>query len=588
MRVFKLILALLFGITVAACVTQSVWAAEGAPMDDKIDISNVTAQIVWSKQSSLKLVAHYDPQSKLYWALPWSDNPASLDPRQKYMGFPEMTFKEAQSFVKDLVVDGQSGWVLPSIGNVMRSNASYSRRTDNGMYWVTMGENYEFARNIYYSFSSNESSTNCQPYYQGSGRQYVGGAACDRRVDSTECRCYNGDGELPFIPVRSRSIYDDIIEAPDKTPGKKLDEVAKLLLEKKLAIYLPAPQVPTRPQTIIANSLDKGEFETTEAYQKRTDAENERVRSANEAAYRSYMIALEKYDAALAAQPRELMELKQRTRKPEALSAALANAMSLAMTMVHGDPVLTDLKYDADKQIFSGNLKGGKSGFGVPIEFAVPLSKAAQVKEAIGDSRQIPNVIFDVKALSMKLVDIKIVDDTAKQQMDFANAKKANTVEAYENFIKLYPGSPQSNQAKKMIGDLQASALAQERERQRSAAQAEQQAKNEERNFGMLGRCTIGSTVYHRERWDTTTSSGNIIADAVFGAATKEKFIIVFEGVVEGFAGDKVKVLINDYRVQQTKGGGFLSRKTYQGESLGLYADKYLGKTQYYPRNRCL
>lgn len=119
------------------------------------------------------------------------------------------------------------------------------------------------------------------------------------------------------------------------------------------------------------------------------------------------------------------------------------------------------------------------------------------------------------------------------------------------------------------------------------AALADRRAREEERQFGMLGVCEIGSTVYHRERWNTTTSSGNAIADIAFGAATKEQFLIEFEAVVEGFLGNKVKVLINDYRVQQTKGGGFLSRKTYQGESLGLYADKYLGKTQYYLRSRC-
>lgn len=406
----------------------------------------------------------------------------------------------------------------------------------------------------------------CSAYANGDG--YPGG---------------NGHRSESFVPVRSRSIYDDIIEASGKSMDEKLSELTALLLTKKLTVSLPVLQAPSTPQLSTENRLDKGEFETTEAFQKRTDAENARVRSANEAAQRSYDAALKKYEAAVAAQQRELIELTQRNKKPEALSAALASAIPLAMTMIYGDPVLTDFKYDADKQTFSGILKSEKGGFNRTVEFAVPLSKAAQVKEKLGDSRLIPMVSFNTKGTELTFAKLDIVDDAAKQQLDFANAKKANTVAAYENFIKLYPSLLQAAQAKKAIGVLQASALAQERESQRGAAQAEQQ----ERNFGMLGRCSIGSTVYHRERWDTTTSSGNFIADAVFGAATKEKFLIVFEGVVEGFAGDKVKVLINDYRVQQTKGGGFFSRKTYQGESLGLYADKYLGKTQYYLRNRC-
>jgi hypothetical protein len=102
-----------------------------------------------------------------------------------------------------------------------------------------------------------------------------------------------------------------------------------------------------------------------------------------------------------------------------------------------------------------------------------------------------------------------------------------------------------------------------------------------------LGVCSVGESVYHREKWNTKTSSGNVIADSLFNAATKEEFVIIFEGIVEGFLGNKVKVIINDYKVEQTQGGGFLQPKTYQGNELARYADKYIGKAQFYEKSRC-
>ena len=58
-----------------AIFAQSALAAESAPTDDNLDISNLTAQVVWSKKHDHTLVAHYDPQSQLYWALPVGVDP---------------------------------------------------------------------------------------------------------------------------------------------------------------------------------------------------------------------------------------------------------------------------------------------------------------------------------------------------------------------------------------------------------------------------------------------------------------------------------------------------------------------------------
>lgn len=123
----------------------------------------------------------------------------------------------------------------------------------------------------------------------------------------------------------------------------------------------------------------------------------------------------------------------------------------------------------------------------------------------------------------------------------------------------------------------------------RAKLKAEAQKKKEEElaKFYTLGDCEVGNSVYHREVWNTKTSSGNIIADGLFGAATKESFIITYEAIVEGFLGDKVKTIINDYKIQQTLGGGFLDQKTYRKYEIAKHADKYIGRTQFYKKSRC-
>lgn len=129
--------------------------------------------------------------------------------------------------------------------------------------------------------------------------------------------------------------------------------------------------------------------------------------------------------------------------------------------------------------------------------------------------------------------------------------------------------------------------LKKEREAQLKKEQDEKAAKEAARKFVKLGNCEVGETVYHREAWDTSTSSGNFLADALFNASVKESFIIEFEGVVKGFVGKKVEVYLQDYSVKQTRGGGFLQPATGVGNSVSNYADKRIGKSHFFDKSRC-
>ncbi len=130
-------------------------------------------------------------------------------------------------------------------------------------------------------------------------------------------------------------------------------------------------------------------------------------------------------------------------------------------------------------------------------------------------------------------------------------------------------------------------ACADEKECKKKKAEIDKKAYNEAKKFLELGKCEIGETVHHREAWDTSTSSGNFLADAFFNASRKESFIIEFEGVVKGFVGKKVEVYLQDYSVKQTRGGGFLQPATGVGSSVSNYADKRIGKSHFFDKSRC-
>jgi hypothetical protein len=125
-----------------------------------------------------------------------------------------------------------------------------------------------------------------------------------------------------------------------------------------------------------------------------------------------------------------------------------------------------------------------------------------------------------------------------------------------------------------------AHALDRERERQRIESEAQLKA------FSILGRCDIGETIYHREVVNASSSSGNVLADAIWASQTRAQYVIEYEAVIEAFVGKKVKATVNDYRVKQISKGGYVDASEMRSRMASI-ADKLVGKTQFYDRTRC-
>ncbi|MBD8051986.1 Lcl domain-containing protein [Limnohabitans radicicola] len=122
-----------------------------------------------------------------------------------------------------------------------------------------------------------------------------------------------------------------------------------------------------------------------------------------------------------------------------------------------------------------------------------------------------------------------------------------------------------------------------EEEQRAQAAKAEAEFKT---MFPRLGRCIVGESVTHRELLNASQSSGNALADIIWNSHTKAQYVIEYEAVVEGFVGSKVKTTINGYQVKQLKAGSYVDGADMRSRVAG-YADKMVGKTQFYDRARC-
>lgn len=250
------------------------------------------------------------------------------------------------------------------------------------------------------------------------------------------------------------------------------------------------------------------------------------------------------------------------------------------------------------------------------IQVPVKLEYAKQFKNLLLANDFSPTVEVYIKDNELSTFLVSELKDPEFLLLENEYEIAKNSSVELNAFLVKYPNSPLTSRAgdrlaqlledEKAERDRVAMVAKQERERKEKLEAerilAEQRYKNakekrerelriarEEENRALLslGDCRIGNTVFHRERWDTTTSSGNAFADLLFNASIKEEFIITFEAIVENFTGDKVKVTVNDYKIQQVKGGGFFDVETDRKNDIAEYSDKYIGKVQFYDSSRC-
>lgn len=346
------------------------------------------------------------------------------------------------------------------------------------------------------------------------------------------------------------------------------------------------PKKPAKPK---GKALVKGEFETTNEF-------NDRVKSEQLKDTIKHKKAVELWEY-------EIVKIKNSNKnKKEAFkknkSYNMENAFQKAMSLIYGSPKIKSAHYDADQEAFNINITSSNGTYSNRVQIPVESRYARQFKEILTAKNFEPTIEFKIKNSNVLFLNIREIISPNQLVIETAYKNTKNTTVSLNEFISKYPDSPYAEEAKIKVDKLLKEAtkarerqeeikLARKKKYDKEKREKEIARKKAEHDFLTLGTCSIGETVYHRERWNTKTSSGNIIADNLFGAATKEQFVVVYEGIVKGFLGEKVEVIINDYSIKQTIGGGFLKPYTLRKFEIEKHADKYLGKTQFYNKKRC-
>jgi hypothetical protein len=474
------VVAALAGAVLGLSAGHAAAATEPA---SAVPLELAPSRIVWERRRNHELDAYFDRQSGLYWALPRSgdwqrlanevdnlaravelsrstnqaadrfnnDGSDSADRMQNALRakadqadeayhaadrrlaeswekvnvpglFLRKGYADARGYIDSLVVQGQGGWRLPLAADVKKANPGYS----------LFGSPYAFFRE-----PGNDPCGGQAPVYGLTSHKY---AACWPMSDGNY-----------FIPVRSPTRFDEVIGSalPD---DEKLQRLTRLLLDAKPAAASQAePVPPAKPALAEPAALQKGEFETSADFGKRMAAEAARVAKLNEGVQRDYDARLQRHEAELAAYRRKQDEIAAREATTEARRARVNEAATRAMNLLYGDPLLSDFRYDADRQVFVGQLRSEKGSFARQIEFPVALRDAPQMKARLLDTRAIPVVSFDVQWPNLIFAKLDVVDNAIKQQMDFAAVKNTHSIEAYQEFIQRNPKAPQVAQAQQGI-----------------------------------------------------------------------------------------------------------------------------------------
>lgn len=399
--------------------------------------------------------------------------------------------------------------------------------------------------------------------------------------------------------------YRCVASAPHTSNDMSFYETAVAAADEEFkqqqTVRLPAKPKPLQLSKIA--SLVKDEFETTVQFKERVLVEENRVTALNQANQAKHQVEIKNWDLKV----EELNNIHQQKQASLDTNQIKLNAIRDTIEKQYGNPVIISADYNADEERFSirmtstkglevshSNASNLRYLFDETIVIPVGIEFAKNVKKTLLASEFQPLIEVSARDNRIKIIGIKNLDNVnslVKQKNEFEASYDSAT--KLNEFIKRYPDTSYTSKAKHRLEQFE---LQESEQRAMLKAKKEKEEQENKKKLAQqqqdnamlsLGSCQIGSSVFHREKWNTTTSSGNIIADGLFGAATKEEFIIVYEGVVKGFVGEKVEVVINDFGVKQTVGGGFLQPSTWRKYDLNKHADKYLGKTQFYEKSRC-
>lgn len=208
---------------------------------------------------------------------------------------------------------------------------------------------------------------------------------------------------------------------------------------------IPAPPaVPILSNFIkVLPEATKGEFETTANFEARRSQEKLSAERKAETDYRS---ALDNYQLQLTQREQRLKIIEKEQESPEYYRQKLLQSWGKLGAVMLGDPVLTDIRYDADQQEFIAVLKSTIGNFEKEIRAPVAIKYAESMKANLISGKIAPKVEFQFPSMA---VSWTLVENEAQRAKRFSDAN--SSISVLEALIIEFPDTVESKAARSRI-----------------------------------------------------------------------------------------------------------------------------------------
>ncbi len=189
------------------------------------------------------------------------------------------------------------------------------------------------------------------------------------------------------------------------TLSQYVDDGMKAWLEEPLPVRA-VGTLPSQPKAPDLPELVKGEFETTKSFKARVAREQLAYEAQARKIRRAYARAVAQYNDDVSRYNQEVAAATALRQK--AIPIKRNQLISEAMGLLYGEPVLSDLQYNADTGQFTAKLSAdaGEATFSEYIAIKVPIDEAPSFKKK---SKSVsPRVYIDVNASGLRVARVDI------------------------------------------------------------------------------------------------------------------------------------------------------------------------------------
>jgi hypothetical protein len=233
------------------------------------------------------------------------------------------------------------------------------------------------------------------------------------------------------------------LDLPVPTLYQQLVTMTNSLVAQENKTLPVLPALPERSAFVSkVNQNPKGEFETTAGYEERIKRDTASAAQQDEERYQA---ALSHYKNQVKLYEQRQIQAQQNQGNPAFYQRKLEEAWKQVAQFSLGNPTLENVRYDADQQVFLATLRSSIGSFSQEISAAVPLQKAAEMKQLLLSGKVAPQVDFEFPSMKANWI---LLENAAMRTRKFDEAK---TVEQLESVIAEYPTSNEAKSARQRI-----------------------------------------------------------------------------------------------------------------------------------------